>query len=46
MTAHHAVLITNVIEREPPPRSEIAGDTLALATDAPEVLQTLIRRAA
>jgi len=45
MTAHHAVLIANVIEREPPPS---ADDLKPLQADAPEVLQVLadeLRRA-
>ncbi|MCU0767049.1 MAG: biosynthetic arginine decarboxylase [Gammaproteobacteria bacterium] len=38
LTAHHAVLITNVIDREPAPAGVEAP---ALTADAPEVLHTL-----
>jgi len=38
MTAHHAVLITNVIEREPPPAPKSPP---SVDRDSPEVLQVL-----
>ena len=39
LTAHHAVLIANVIEREPPPAADVLP---AIAGDAPEVLRMLV----
>jgi arginine decarboxylase len=39
LTAHHAVLIANVIEREPPPVADVPS---AIAEDAPEVLRMLV----
>ncbi len=43
MTAHHAVLITNVIEREPPPASD--WPLPAIDPDAPEILRLLAQEA-